>query len=75
VVHEVDQVLMPQFLNVRTTGNRILYQIGDGSGSGAVVSNFTLILPAANSSVADISDPVYQLTDAGLMFSVTPAPI
>ena len=75
VVHELDQVLMPEFLQTSTVGNRILYQFGDGSGSGVTVTNFTLILPSTEQNVSDIMDPVYQLTDAGLMFSVSPGPV
>ena len=74
-MHEVDQVLVPDFRSVRTEGNRIIYGLGDGSGSPAVSANFTLILPSADANVSDIVEPVYQITDAGLMFSVAPSPI
>lgn len=74
MVHEVDQVFVPDFQSVQTTGNRIVYALGDGSGAPGTVANFTLILPGRDSNTSDIADPVYQITDAGLMFSVTPAP-
>ncbi len=75
VVHEVDQVFVPDFKGVRTVGNRIIYGLGDGSGSPAVSANFTLILPSTNANISDILEPVYQITEAGLMFSVAPSPI
>ncbi len=74
-MHEVDQVFVPDFQSVQTVGNRVIYGLGDGSGVQNVVANFTLILPGGDMNTSDISDPVYQVTDAGLMFSVTPAPV
>ncbi|CAL8463696.1 g3230 [Coccomyxa elongata] len=75
VVHEVDQVFVPDFQGVTSSGNRVVYALGDGSGQPVTVANFTLILPGGDQNISDIADPVYQITDAGLMFSVTPPPI
>ncbi len=75
VVHEVDQVFVPDFMGVTSSGNRVVYALGDGSGQPGTVANFTLILPGGDQNISDIADPVYQITDAGLMFSVTPPPI
>lgn len=66
---------MPEFLGVTSSGNRLVYALGDGSGQAVTVANFTVILPGGDQNVSDIADPVYQITDAGLMFSVTPPPI
>lgn len=76
VVHEVDQVFVPDFRSVQATPNgRVLFALGDGSGQPTTVANFTLILPGGDQNTSDIEDPVYQITDAGLMFSVTPTPV
>ena len=71
----MNQVLVPDFKGVATTNNRITYGLGDGSGSPDVTANFTLILPSVSANVSDIIEPVYQITEAGLMFSVSPSPI
>ena len=71
----MDQVFVPDFRGADTVDNRVIYHLGDGSGSHVNTANFTLILPAGSSNVSDIPDPVYQITDAGLAFSVSPAPV
>ena len=75
VVHEVDEVLMPEFLGFDSGDGRLVYHFGDGSGTTGVTTNFTLVFPGPNNkNTSDIVDPVYQITDAGLKFSVTPPP-
>ena len=71
----MDQVFVPEFRGVASSGNRVVYGLGDGSGQPVTVANFTLILPGGDQNISDIADPVYQITDAGLMFSVTPPPV
>ena len=75
-MHELDQVLVPEFLWADSGANQVVYHMGDGGGSHAVITNFTLILPGGNTSqtTADPGNPVYQITDAGLMFSLSSVP-
>jgi len=76
-VHEIDQVLVPEFLGADSGASQVVYHLGDGSGSHAVVTNFTLVLPSASDSqkTADAENPLYQITEAGLMFSVSSTPV
>ena len=76
MVHELDQVLVPEFLWADSGANQVVYHMGDGSGSHAAVTNFTLVMPGgdARQTTADVQNPMYQITEAGLMFSVVSAP-
>ena len=76
MVHELDQVLVPEFLWADSGANQVVYHMGDGSGSHIPLTNFTLVMPGGNGSQAstDPNNPMYQITEAGLMFSVVSAP-
>lgn len=76
MVHEVDQVLVPEFLGADSGAGQVVYYLGDGSGRHAPVANFTLVLPGGPGSpdTSDSGDAMYQITEAGLMFSISPAP-
>ncbi len=76
VVHELDQVLVPEFLWADSGASQVVYHMGDGSGSHVPLTNFTLVMPGGNGSQAstDPNNPMYQITEAGLMFSVVSAP-
>lgn len=76
MVHELDQVLVPEFLWADPGANQVVYHMGDGSGSHDVITNFTLVMPGggARQTTADGQNAMYQITEAGLMFSVVSAP-
>jgi hypothetical protein len=71
MVHEIDQVLVPEFLGADSGEDQVVYYLGDGSGSHAVAANFTLVLPGGSQAMSDAANPMYQITEAGLMFSVS----
>lgn len=71
MVHEIDQVLVPEFLGADSGEDQVVYHLGDGSGSHAVAVNFTLVLPGGSQAMSDAANPLYQITEAGLMFSVS----
>ena len=74
MIHEIDQVLMPEFLGAQSGPNQVVYHLGDGSGSHAPVANLTLVLPGGSKKgLGDPANPMYQITDAGLMFSISSA--
>jgi hypothetical protein len=73
MVHEIDQVLVPEFLGADSGEGQVVYHLGDGSSTHVAAVNFTLVLPGGSQAMSDAANPLYQITEAGLMFSVSSA--